>query len=348
MKTTNAKTKAFQTPAGPAGDKDLDKTQLKPTSTRRPKPKISHAESVKLEIHGDKAGPLEGTDTEYAPPKPNDLPYKSEDFPDNALNYDALRPENLMRGWQTYYINPEDENGVTQREREFEEEQAKAFKATDDRILKAVFEEEWTVGDVPETFTALRRQKEDQQRKSKAREEAKKISTVPIKGPATIASRKAASALSVAPKSHVAPANKTTVSANVKSSSSFIARNKKPSPSLSVESSSMRHTAAEAASRSTIGYTKGRSASGVLNRSSRGLPRSASNVSTGSDITITPSRFVDGQASGGMSDEWRQLKLLGAFDTDDEDLEPGLRGALPECLRKDENSEQEFVLTLGS
>jgi len=347
MKTTNAKTKAFQTPAGPAGDKDLDKTHLKPTSTRRPKPKVAHAESVKLEIHGDKAGPLEERDIEYAPPKPKDLPYKSEDFPDNALNYDALKPENLMRGWQTYYINPEDENGVTQREREFEEGQAKSFKTTDERILKAVFEEEWTIGDMPETFTALRRQKEDQQIKPKAREEAKKISTLPNKGPATIASRKAASALSVAPKSHVAPVKKTTVAANAKPPSSFLAH-KKPSPALSVEPLSMRHTAAAAASRSTIGYTKGRSASSVLNKSSRSLPRSTSNVSTGSDKIITPSTFADGQASSGMSDEWRQLKLLGAFDTDDEDLEPGLRGALPECLRKDEDSEQEFVLTLGS
>jgi hypothetical protein len=55
MKTTNAKAKVFQTPAGPAPEKELEKTQPKPqTSARRPK-KLIHADAVKLEIHGDES-----------------------------------------------------------------------------------------------------------------------------------------------------------------------------------------------------------------------------------------------------------------------------------------------------
>ena len=38
--------------------------------------------------------------------------------------------------------------------------------------------------------------------------------------------------------------------------------------------------------------------------------------------------------------------FLGVFDTDDEDLEPGLRGVLPDCLRRDEDAEVDFVMTL--
>jgi hypothetical protein len=36
----------------------------------------------------------------------------------------------------------------------------------------------------------------------------------------------------------------------------------------------------------------------------------------------------------------------GIFDTDDEDLESGLRGVLPDCLRKGEDAEVDFVMTL--
>lgn len=38
--------------------------------------------------------------------------------------------------------------------------------------------------------------------------------------------------------------------------------------------------------------------------------------------------------------------FLGLFDADDEDPEPGLRGVLPDCLRKDEDAEVEFVMAL--
>ncbi len=73
------------------------------------------------------------------------------------------------------------------------------------------------------------------------------------------------------------------------------------------------------------------------------MTRSVSNFSQASDTTITPARFAQKEEDL----EWKKLDWLGAFDVDDEDLEPGLRGALPECLRADEDDE-EFVMTLGS
>jgi hypothetical protein len=96
-----------------------------------------------------------------------------------------------------------------------------------------------------------------------------------------------------------------------------------------------------------MGYTKGRSASGALQKREGGMAKSVSNVSQGSDTTIAPARFAE-KDTGPGSDEWRRLKFLGAFDVDEEDIEPGLKGVLPECLRRGVEDEEEFVMTLGS
>ncbi len=68
MKTTNAKAKAFQTPAPPPVDNDVDKLKQKSASARKAKPRISHAEMTKLEVLGDK-DELEEREIEYMPPR---------------------------------------------------------------------------------------------------------------------------------------------------------------------------------------------------------------------------------------------------------------------------------------
>jgi len=35
---------------------------------------------------------------------------------------------------------------------------------------------------------------------------------------------------------------------------------------------------------------------------------------------------------------------LQAFEVNDEDLEPALRGALPECMRRGEEEDEEFIM----
>jgi hypothetical protein len=346
MKTTNAKTKAFQTPAAPILDKDPVKTQTKPTSARRPKSKVSHAETIKLNIHGDESGPLEEREPEYCPPKPTPLPYESDVFPDGCLDYDILKRPNLMRGWQNYYRNPVDENGISLKEKQFEAECAKARKDAEEKILKQMEEMEWTIGDVPETFKNLHINDGDDQGKDMINKQVNKSSVPHSKGPATVASRKAAFALSVAPKAPLTVAKLSSGAATSKKGTSFLACGKKPAAPVPVNPSAMRHTAAAVASRSTIGYTKGRSASSVLKMRVGGLPRSTSNLSNGSDTTITPSSYAQKQGPEVGNEDWRRLMFLGMFDTDEEDLEPGLRGVIPDCLRRDEDAEVEFIMTL--
>jgi hypothetical protein len=346
MKTTNAKAKAFQTPAGPAPDKEIQKTQAKQTSARRPKPKVSHADTIKLDIHGDDGGPLEEREVEYCPPKPKDIPYESEDFPDGCLDYDILKAPNMMRGWHSYYHNPVDENGVSLREKKFEKELERVRRETDERVLKALEEEDWTIGDVPEISEHLRLPRDDVRLKDKTNQPSKRSAALVSKGPATVTSRTAASALSMLPREPVLQSKNTNRRVAPKASTSFLARGKKPATPAPVNPSTMRHTVAAAASRSTIGYTKGRNASSVLNMRTAGLLRSTSNLSNASDRTITPASYAQQQGSDSVREDWRRLQFLGAFDTDDEDLEPALRGVAPDFLMKEEDAEEDFVLTL--
>lgn len=335
MKTTNAKAKAFQTPAGPAPEKELEKTQAPKTSARRPK-KVTHGETVRIQVHGDES-PLVERDVEYAPPRPKDLPYESEDFPRNCLNYDTLRPENLMRGIFNTYHNEVDDNGLTKMDRDYQAGYEKSAREGDAKVMK-MMEEDWTVGDVPETFQHLKKKASIQ----KPLPATKKNTTVPGRPVGTIASRKAVSALSVAPKASAAPPKISTIP----KPTSFLSRSK-PTPAP-INQSTMRYSGAVAASKSTIGYTKGRSASSVLQKREGPMSRSISNSTQSSDATITPARFADKEAGPG-SEQWNRLKFLGAFDVNDDDLEPGLRGILPDCVRRGEedDDEEEFVMTLG-
>lgn len=331
MKTTNAKTKGFKTP-GPVGDKELEKTQ--PTiqsSARRPK-KVSHAETVKLEIHGDDAGPLEVPDVEYAPPKPAERPYESDVFPDGCLNYDMFKGKNLTRGSQLHFSNPIDENGMSKKEKEHEEAVAKALKEGEAMVLKAMEEQDWSVGDVPETWP------EHKQPKKAFMVEKKPISTV--------TSRKAAAALSIPSRPATAASITTTAAPKGRFPTPFV-RSKKPAAAPPSDGSSMRHAAAVATSRTTLGYTKGRATSAAIrppvNNSS--LTRSSSNISTASSAlssSTTPALPAKKQSN----EEDSHLAFLRAFDRSDEESTHGLGGGQPKSM-VDDDEEEEFVMTLN-
>ena len=59
-------------------------------------------------------------------------------------------------------------------------------------------------------------------------------------------------------------------------------------------------------------------------------------------MTITPERFAMESEM-----ETKSPAFLKAFEVDDEELEPGLRGVLPECLRRADDEDEEFVMTLN-
>lgn len=353
MKTTNAKTKTFQTPAA-APEKDLEKIQVPKSTIRRAK-KITHVETVKLQVHGDES-PLADREVEYCPPNPKSLPYDSEDFPRNCLNYDVLKPENLMRGIYATYHNRIDDNGLTQMDRDYQASYEKSARECDKKVL-AMMDEDWTIGDVPETFHHIRK-KSQKLATVKASVQSQKLK-IPVepKPIGTIASRNAALALSVLPKAG-APTKKSTVPTKGASfQPSFLSRSKPVPPPTN--SSTIRNNAATAASKSTIGYTKGRSTASavhansiytnpapyIVKRKTSPIAISISNVSQSSersDTTVTPAKFLEDTASN--SDKWSRLEFLGAFDGHD-GAEISTEGGLSELLKGED--EEEFFMTLG-
>lgn len=70
LKTTNAKAKAFQTPAPVHVDNETKKEEPKSASIRKAKPRVSHADMTKLGVLADKDELDDEEDIEYMPPKP--------------------------------------------------------------------------------------------------------------------------------------------------------------------------------------------------------------------------------------------------------------------------------------
>lgn len=278
----------------------------------------------------------EEEDIEYAPPKPKDLPYESDVLPEGGMTFEGLKPENILRGYYDYYFNPVDENGVPIREREMEEQRQRDFKMLDEQVKKDMDEFDWSIGDVPETRT-LKGKKSATVAPEPAEatlKVAKKTSVRAIsKQPPTITSRRAVSALALAPKPSTALVDaRKNIKPDPRSGPNCLLplRRQVNRPAVTRESSAER-AAAVAASRSTLGYSKGRSTSSAIQGSNRPktsagptvgrtLQRSASTASSGSDSTITPARYAQTQASNNDGGEtWKKLEFLSIFDVDEED-----------------------------
>ncbi|KAL9610897.1 MAG: hypothetical protein Q9167_004438 [Letrouitia subvulpina] len=274
VKTTNAKAKTFQTPAPPAAENEVVKTSQKSASTRKPKPKAVHSERTKLEeLLADKEA-LDEREVEYMPPPAQDLPDIPDDIP---LGYDYSGAAD-MRNWYAYYIHAPDAEGLSYVQREEIREKKES------ELLEKKLMAKWTLDDecVPWLCTCypectgpecvenvkMRRAAEEKYRKTMAELEPKtKTATkkpVPSKGPSVATSRSAASALSQPkrPATQPKPAIKsaTTMKKPVPTSS------KGGSTPAPTNPSSMRHTAAAAASKTTMGYSKGRTTSAALRK----------------------------------------------------------------------------------
>ncbi|KAK3374076.1 hypothetical protein B0T24DRAFT_529372 [Lasiosphaeria ovina] len=341
-KTTNAKARMGQQTGGvKALVRELEKTGVKPTTTVRPKQGPPQVESSKLEVHTDKNPLDEDEDIEYAPPRTKDAVYQSDVFPDGVLTFAGLKPENMFKGYYQYYFNHIDENGMSSTERDMEERRQRTFQLGDEQIRRDMDEFDWSVGDVSASKDFFNKKKSDQ-----AASQDKKVRAPVSKQPATIASRKAASALAMPLRplsDSLAKANRplSAAAANKPKPKPFLLAGRKPAvPAIQPRSASAQDRAgAVAASRSTLGYSKGRSASSAVHGSGpsvarlaelapkpRTLTRSVSTASSGSDCTITPARFAQHNSS---SREWKKPDFLCIFDDVDEE-ETGSVSAIPD------------------
>ncbi|KAL2857826.1 hypothetical protein BJY01DRAFT_202305 [Aspergillus pseudoustus] len=259
MKTTNAKAKDLQTPGGPAGSFNPEKTVRKGSTQRVKKfsPFVEHPQlQVKVQSPQDRV-----PDIEYMPPKPKDLP----DYPDD-ITYDTsfpqFQPRNMALGLESVYGDNEiGRDGLTKRQRRFQEDSAAYDRMMDKKILEQIASigfDELSDDDQSSKGSAVEipRRRLEAQRPRTAIGRAKYSSSV-----STTRARDAVMALSSTDRS--VPRARAAPIVNLKArGTSALFPSRKPRPPTNP--SSMLYAAATASSRTTVGYTKGREVSSRL------------------------------------------------------------------------------------
>lgn len=373
MKTTNAKTKAFQTPA-PGSENDLGKTNQKSVSARKPKPRVSHAEMTKLEILGDK-DELEEREIEYMPPRPKgkataifttihahdiiDLPDYPDDIP-HDLNLSMFKDGNMMRGAMGYFATRIEEDGLSHVQREEQRrqkiwdradrrEEARLQRDMDSMPIPCIHYPECASELCKDTVEARKAAEEQYQKVLVAinAETAPREKKPATKGLSIIKSKTAAATLSQPKVSASAPKATTkpsAPSAKARLNTSLVSRPKK-APTVS-NPSPMRHSAATAASKTTIGYSKGRAASATLRQTV--LPNKNSKIAADElpDVTLAPAEYISRYGVPRLgSDMWFRCKSAGCFKEDEGKSLEELWGvnSLDTLLRED--AEQDFQLS---
>ncbi|KAL6156292.1 hypothetical protein ACJQWK_09859 [Exserohilum turcicum] len=234
MKTTNAKSKAFATPAPLSA-----KTQKLSPRLRRPKVKVHQPEAAQ-ESEDDVP------EVEYMPPKEIPLEDDMDEILPRNWTMPKISEQDMVRGiWQAYH-NPIEDDGRTREQRKFEEEIHRDRKQRDEQFEKAF---------------ASQMAKDDAEMREyygiKEPEATKPATSVPVlrkalTGPSTIRARSAAAALSSAKPSYAAP----TVAAKSRVPTGLISGRK--GAKTPTELTASRQASAAAASKSTIGYAQGR------------------------------------------------------------------------------------------
>jgi hypothetical protein len=237
MKTTNAKSKAFATPAPLSSAK----TQKVSPRLRRPKVKVHQPEAAQ-ESEDDVP------EIEYMPPKEVPLEDDMDDFLPKNWSIPKISSEAMARGILQAYENPMEDDGRTREQRKFEEELERERKQRDEQFEKV--------------FAAQMAKDDAETRRYFGLEEPKKKAPVPsvaprraATGPSTMRSRSAAAVLAPPSKpSYAAP----TAAAKSRVPTGLVSGRK--TPKLPAEPTASRQAAATAASKSTIGYAQGRAA----------------------------------------------------------------------------------------
>ena len=270
-----------------------------------------------------------------------------------------------MRGAWGYFATRKDDDGLSIMERE-EQRQQLLWNISDRKMeaqmLRDIESHPIPCSHYPEcpgelcTDTVEARKAADEQyQKTIAAIEAENTPAFkkpsPSQGPSTIKSKFAAAALSqpkqpiTMPKPTLKPGAPST---KPRFHTSLASRPKKtPQPT---NPSPMRHTAATAASKTTMGYAKGRATSATLRQTllPRKDPRPAANELP--DTTLAPADYIQRYGVPRLgSDMWFRCKTAGCFDEDDApSLEQIFAGDNPhgmDTLLREE-AEQEFQMTL--
>ncbi|EQL00263.1 hypothetical protein G6O67_004107 [Ophiocordyceps sinensis] len=351
-KTTNAKARTDRGAGVKDIVKEIEQTQTKQTTVQKPKQKPAELGPAKLAILSDGESPSgDWEEPEYAPPQPAPLPYESDVLPRGGLTFEGLN-KNFLKGFYEHFHNPVDETGVSREETKFQEEMQAVLKQAEERNEREAASLDWNIEDLVETEPSTCRRPAPDRESAPYRSGL--IKRAPQTNPPTIASRRAASALAISAdiKKPVMAGPQSRSTSTRKPLSALISGSRaKQFPTMS-RPAPLGNSAGEAASRTTIGYNKGRAASSMIHSqggSQASGPGQAFKPSGTRDadlqLTVTPARMRQ-TASGTQStaEALPQLQFLSIFgDVDDEDL-PSL--PTPYLSSDDEDDEFEMQLTI--
>ncbi|OAA66241.1 hypothetical protein ISF_04079 [Cordyceps fumosorosea ARSEF 2679] len=334
-KTTNAKARPNQSANGKV--KPNEASQLRP-GTQRPKIRQPEAAASKLEVQSDKQTTNKDEEPEYAPLAPTPLPYQSDVLPEGGLTFRGLKKEYLLKGYYENFYNPIDANGISRLDKAFDDEMKSALdKAVEqhDREFEAL---DWGVHEAEERKADA----ELRNPSSKVGTQRTKVSASSDRAPHTLSSRRAASALAIRSdnRSTSALSSRVTPSARPAAQPRMIKSSAIEPPGT---------TTGEAASRTTIGYSKGRTASSIMrphHQTSKSLTRPPARQTSDNswDLTLTPARARLGfrEQSPLKSTERPQFTSIFYDDEDEDDSEPVTLGG----PAMDSDDDEEFELKL--
>lgn len=247
----------------------------------------------------------------------------------------------MALGWERIYHRGEvGEDGLTDRERKFKQDSIAYDKRVDDMIQKQVDTMELKGINVREDPDIPCWEEMEQQRRQEklTREGAKKPQPRSV---STIKSRDAVAALSQPGSSSISKVDSTTSAAHPKPkkmSSLTVPKRKTAAPA---NPSTMRHTAAAASSRTTVGYSKGRNVSSTL----PGTTNTPQESQTESKSIVSPEKYMQlyGPPPVG-SDMWSKCHDAGLL-VDDREVAQVEADLLSSLYEEDEET-RNFQLTL--
>lgn len=316
---------------------EIEKTRPKQTSMRKPKKQPADLHPVKFSIQSDFAEipSDELPEPEYAPPRPTPLPYESDVLPPGGLTFNGIKKENLLKGYYQHFHNPVDENGVSRMEKKFNDEMTALMHQTEERNVREISTFDWSPEDMADNRKSII--------------PLTKADTATRKQAPTISARRAASALAVHSDRHGRSALRpvSTTSQATRRPLSSIITGAAPAKPVVTKPNYSGNSAGEAASRTTLGYSRGRSASSIVHM--RGASHSAKQKlpllpapshDAEANLTITPARLR--QAASGTAEQGRPQFMSIFDDADDEELPP----VKTPFLHSDDDEEFELKITV--
>ncbi|KAG6038191.1 hypothetical protein E4U41_004476 [Claviceps citrina] len=342
-KTTNAKARnAHIGVTKDVGGPNIEKTQPRQTSSRKLKKRPADLQPVKFDI--SEAIQDELPKPEYAPPRPTPLPYESDVLPPGGLTFNGLKRENLFKGYYQHFHNPVDGNGVSRVDRKFNDEIATLLRQAEERNLQEIAEFDWSPEDLAENATP---------NLCPAKPDASSVAgsgrTAPHKQAHSVCARRAASALAVhSGRQSRSDLRSMSATGHVsKRSLSSIITGAKAAKPVATKPTTSGNSLGEVASRTTLGYSKGRLASSIVHMRTASLStkqqlplRPAPSNHVDSSLTITPARLR--QAASSTAEQSRPPFMSIFDDADDEDLPPVQKPVFPE----DDEEQEEFEMKL--